>query len=147
MLEDILLLENVGPIILCLLAGPFSDRWDCLITSFDTLADLRRTSFLNLFCSQVWSETTTFTLLLGNESDLCWIWSSCYHRSQTQVSHSVVRQCLSYPISFRLPSFYYMLPSLGISLGGQFFVFFQVFFSISCCHLLRFWSKSVGVSK
>ena len=45
MLEDILLLENVGPIILCLLAGPFSDRWDCLITSFDTLADLRRYSF------------------------------------------------------------------------------------------------------
>ena len=146
MLEDILLLENVGPIILCLLAGPFSDRWDCLITSFDTLADLRRYSSLNLFCAQVWSETTTFTLLLGNESDLCWIWSSCYHRSQTQVSHSVVRQCLSYPISFRLPSFYYMLPSLGISLGGQFFVFFQVFL-ISCCHLLKFWSKSVGVSK
>ena len=28
MLEDILLLENVGPIILCLLAGPFSDRWE-----------------------------------------------------------------------------------------------------------------------
>ena len=31
MLEDILLLENVGPIILCLLAGPFSDRWLCFI--------------------------------------------------------------------------------------------------------------------
>ena len=30
----------------------------------------------------------------------------------------------------RLPSYYYMLPSLGISLGGQFFVFFQVY----CLH-------------
>ena len=30
MLEDILLLENVGPIILCLLAGPFSDRCEGL---------------------------------------------------------------------------------------------------------------------
>ena len=49
MLEDILLLENVGPIILCLLAGPFSDRWDCLITSFDTLADLRRYSFFKIY--------------------------------------------------------------------------------------------------
>jgi len=28
-----------------------------------------------------------------------------------------------------LPSYYYMLPSLGISLGGQFFVFFQMFFA------------------
>ena len=26
LLEDILLLETVGPIVLCLLAGPFSDR-------------------------------------------------------------------------------------------------------------------------
>ena len=31
MLEDILLLEHVGPIVLCLLAGPFSDRWHCFI--------------------------------------------------------------------------------------------------------------------
>ena len=31
MLEDILLLENVGPIVLCRLAGPFSDRWLCFI--------------------------------------------------------------------------------------------------------------------
>ena len=131
MLEDILLLENVGPIILCLLAGPFSDRWDCLITSFDTLADLRRYSSLNLFCAQVWPETTTFTLLLGNESDLCWIWNSCYHRSHTQVSHSF-KVLATLSISLRLPSFYYMLPSLGISLGGQFFVFFQVFL-IGCC--------------
>ena len=41
-------------------------------------------------------------------------------------------QSLSDPVSLRLPSFYYMLPSLGISLGGQFFVFFQVLL-IGCC--------------
>ena len=145
MLEDILLLENVGPIILCLLAGPFSDRWDCLITSFDTLADLRRYSSLNQFCAQVWPETTTFTLLLGNESDLCWIWSSCYHRSHTQVSHSF-KVLATLSISLRLPSFYYMLPSLGISLGGQFFVFFQVFL-IGCCDSGRnLWSQQIKVS-
>ena len=28
-----------------------------------------------------------------------------------------------------LPSYFYMLPSLGISIGGQFFVFFQMFFA------------------
>ena len=107
--------------------------------------NLRRYSSLNLFCAQVWPETTTFTLLLGNESDLCWIWSSCHHWSRTQVSHSF-KVLATLSISLRLPSFYYMLPSLGISLGGQFFVFFQVFL-IGCCYLLRFWSKSVGVSR
>ena len=99
-----------------------------LLTLWQICAD---TLFLNLFCAQVWPETTTFTLLLGNESDLCWIWSSCYHRSHTQVSHSF-KVLATLSISLRLPSFYYMLPSLGISLGGQFFVFFQVFL-IGCC--------------
>ena len=99
-----------------------------LLTLWQICAD---TLFLNLFCAQVWPETTTSALLLGNESDLCWIWNSCYHRSHTQVSHCF-KVLATLSISLRLPSFYYMLPSLGISLGGQFFVFFQVFL-IGCC--------------
>ena len=86
MISIILRIENIGPIILCILSGPVSDRFG------------RR-----------------LPLLL-----------SCFGMLASYVGYLVLS--LQDPLH-KLPQAHYILPSIGISLGGQFFVFFQMFFA------------------
>ena len=86
LLGHIILLEHIGPVFLCLISGPFSDRYGrkipLLLSSLGMTASYIGYGLLNLM-----------------DPD--------------------------FPMDPRL----YLLPSIGISLGGQFFVFFQMFFA------------------
>ena len=86
MISVILRIENIGPIILCILSGPISDRFG------------RRLPLLLSCCGMLASYLGYFILALQD------------------------------PLH-KLPHSHYILPSIGISLGGQFFVFFQMFFA------------------
>ena len=86
MISIILRIENIGPIILCILSGPVSDRFG------------RRLPLLLSCCGMLASYVGYFVLSLQD------------------------------PLH-KMPQSTYILPSIGISLGGQFFVFFQMFFA------------------
>ena len=86
LLSNIILLEHVGPIFLCLVSGPFSDRYGRKLPLLVSSAGMT-TAYVG------------YGLLNLLDSD------------------------------FTMDPRLYLLPSLGISLGGQFFVFFQMFFA------------------
>ena len=86
MISVILRIENIGPILLCVLSGPVSDKYGrkvpLLLSSLGMLASYAGYLLLSLLDPR-----------------------------------------------HQLSSLHYILPSIGISLGGQFFVFFQMFFA------------------
>ena len=88
MISVILRIENIGPILLCVLSGPVSDRFG------------RRLPLLVSCLGMLASYTGYFAL------------------SVLDPEHKLSR-------------LYYILPSIGISVGGQFFVFFQMFFAFT----------------
>ena len=85
MISVILRIENIGPILLCVLSGPVSDKYG------------RRLPLILSSVGMLASYVGYFVLSLVDPNEL--------------------------------PRNYYILPSIGISLGGQFFVFFQMFFA------------------
>ena len=86
MISVILRIENIGPIFLCVLSGPVSDKYG------------RRLPLILSSVGMLASYIGYFVLSLVDPKH-------------------------------ELPRNYYILPSIGISLGGQFFVFFQMFFA------------------
>ena len=86
LLSNIILLEHIGPIVLCFFSGAFSDKY-------------------------------------GRKMPLL---VSCAGMTVAYIGYAILNMV---DTDFTLNQHLYLLPSIGISFGGQFFVFFQMFFA------------------